>query len=288
VAAQAGDIVTIVYRLANLGTKSSGSFSIAFHLTGANTPSAADPLLGATSQSSLAVGAFRTSQHKVRLPSGLAPGAWRVGVVLDRAGTTGDTRPGNNAGASIDAIRIERAPIDLAPGQRATGALGPLGRDGFRMTLFAGTVLKLKSTVNKGALSMLLTGPDGVTPLQTTEASRKVKVIATVPAHGTYLVWVESKAGSEADYEIRAAAKKLKRTMTVRGRDGLRPTASFDALDAAEIRHNRSGTRVKVKINSAPKSGILELILDSADGPAGAADLKIVVKSPKKGDAFSR
>ena len=49
-----------------------------------------------------------------------------------------------------------------------------------------------------------------------------------------------------------------------------------------------AGDLVKVKVGFAPKSGILELILDSGDGPAGAADLKILVKTPKNGQAIAR
>jgi subtilase family serine protease len=79
----AGEELTVVDRVRNVGTAAAGPFRVATYLSNNPSVTAADVLLGWRTVASLAPGAADEGQAAYALPPGLGAGSWTVGVIVD-------------------------------------------------------------------------------------------------------------------------------------------------------------------------------------------------------------
>lgn len=99
---EAGEDLRVVTQLKNNSGVDSGVFTINFYVSGDNTITAADTLIGTKQVSNLAAGAGLALDESYNLPAGLAAGDYYIGAVLD----IGDSNSANDTGVDSTAIFV--------------------------------------------------------------------------------------------------------------------------------------------------------------------------------------
>lgn len=99
---EAGEDIQVTTQLKNSSSEGSGVFDVKFYLSGDNTISTSDILIGTTQVSNIAASASLTLDENVNLPDSLAAGDYFIGVILD----IGDSNPGNDTNVDQTTIYV--------------------------------------------------------------------------------------------------------------------------------------------------------------------------------------
>ncbi|MCG3123678.1 MAG: hypothetical protein GIKADHBN_02099 [Phycisphaerales bacterium] len=94
----------------NIGTSSTGSYTIDFYASSNTIISTGDNYIGSRSYSSLGAGSSRTSNHVLDGPCVPTEGLYYIGAI---ANVTNDSNTGNNSGFDATRVNIEYCPADV-------------------------------------------------------------------------------------------------------------------------------------------------------------------------------
>ena len=115
----AGGNFTVTDTVANTGISptSASSFRVNYYLSTDTTITAADTLLGGRNISSIAAGGTNTASTLVSVPTGLAPGVYYVGEIVDSGNAQPETNKANNTLATVGTITVTAlvGGVDLLP-----------------------------------------------------------------------------------------------------------------------------------------------------------------------------
>jgi len=302
-----GDMVTVGYRLRNAGVTDAGSFKVSAYLTGGLVPKRTDPWLGSVAEAGLDVGASRTGGILADVPTGLLPGHYRFGVLVDSDNEVSERNEANNGGATDPLLEITRPPLTIGPGHLVQADLGPLGTDRFTLTLRAGMLIKLRASQDPGSLRLAM-GPEGSeAALLDTGLKKVAKGKVDIPEDGPYVIRLTSESASFSRYELLVRTKKMKTKSIeevageiripfrvyrgsrvkaiVTGRKGFHPEAEIEGL---EVPMKTTKKKVKLGAFDAEANGELTLVVRPADGEPGSAKCIIRILPPKKEIVVSR
>ncbi len=189
--AGAGEPLSVTRILENLGVEAAPQFDYVYVLSADAVIDAGDRVL-ARASSSLAGGASHVGVDDLRLPTDVAPGTYRLGLVLDPDGVVLESDERNN--------RIASPPIEISAADIAfVAATLPAGTTGVRYEagLFAtGSGLPLSVRLASGAL------PDG---LSLDNASGLITGTPTTEGLSRFVARAESTGGAwlEQGFELR-------------------------------------------------------------------------------------
>lgn len=104
--ARSGQSISLESTARNGGSTASGSFTIKYYLSTDPTITSSDRLLGQRQVGSLNASLMDTRTTSVNLPSGLSPGTYFIGAIVDTGNTVDEGREDNNVCTDILAITI--------------------------------------------------------------------------------------------------------------------------------------------------------------------------------------
>jgi hypothetical protein len=304
--ARPGDKVLVSCGVRNAGTRSSGSFNARLCLTGAPWPLPGDPVLDAQAVSTMPWLQTRTLTFSTAVPSGLLPGAWRFGLLADPEGVVPDIDRANNGGSSAPIV-VERAPIEISPGDDVEADLGPYGVDTTTVFLFSGARLRLRATGDDGLRRIRLMRPGDGRPVGSSRLGRTVKLDVRVADEGDYSIELKSEQATTSSYalETRARSQTFRETrdvagaatvpvrvyagsrvkVKVRAGGGLRMDAT---LGAEAPKESGGGTRYAFGPFTPSATGYLVLRVAPREGTAGTVSVVTKVKPPRQGAVHVR
>lgn len=302
-----GDDVDVSYTVRNAGANPTAAFVVFATVTGTVHPRPTEPFVGSDSELPLDPGESRSGTIDGRIPAGLSPGHYRIGIFADADQEVAESNESNNGNASLATFRVDRPPIVVGPGQQVVGGLGPLGEDLFSMDLAAGTKLKLKCSTDTGLLKLDVTRDGVAGTLAKSGPGRKLKSKVEIPADGGYTLRLETTFAGQSIYEVSIGAKTMKTkssgsidaqirvpfrvyrgskvTALVKGKKGFKPDAGVENFDAPV---KLGKTKAKVGPFEADRNGEMVLLVRPADGAPGEAVWTIKVKPAKKAVTLSR
>jgi hypothetical protein len=302
-----GDQVELQYTVRNMGANPAGGFMVFAYLTGSISPKLSDTWLGSEAETPLDPGESRLGVIEGRIPVGLNPGQYRLGVYADADSEVAESNESNNGKSSADTFRVDRPAIEVGPGQRVIGQLGPQGVDSFTMDLLAGTKLKLRCSADSGLLNLEMAQDGAVGNLHRTGLGRKLKAKIVIPAEDGYTLRLETTFAGQSTYDLSIRAKAMKTkssgpvagqiripfrvyrgsrvTALVKGKKGFAPDAGIENF-TAPVKAGKG--KVKVGPFDAEINGEMVLLVRPADGTPGDATWTIKVKPPKKEVGISR
>jgi subtilase family serine protease len=142
-----GEIVTVMERVENRGTASSGTFRVGTYLSNNPTVSTSDVLLGTRTVGGLEVGQISESVSEFSLPPGIATGSWTVGVIADDLSGVQESDEGDNLLIAPGLLDITGGDDPLPDLLVETLSAGPSS------VLQGGTLLVSSLVRNQGELS---------------------------------------------------------------------------------------------------------------------------------------
>jgi len=122
----AGQVISVIYTIQNIGSSNSSSFAVQFHLaTDPVNPNPSDVLLGQTTHTLNASGTLETS-YNVTLPANTVPGTYYVRVSADSGNTNAETNENNNVAVS-GAMSVLAQTIDISMAEATVAATRTVG-----------------------------------------------------------------------------------------------------------------------------------------------------------------
>ncbi|MCC7420972.1 MAG: hypothetical protein IT428_11885 [Planctomycetaceae bacterium] len=109
-----GNAASVVTNVGNLGSASSGSFTVNYYISADATITTGDTLLKSVSRSTIAGSGSQQWTESVTIPSSLAAGTYYLGVVVDPGNAIRERNEANNARADVGAITVT-APASPPP-----------------------------------------------------------------------------------------------------------------------------------------------------------------------------
>lgn len=306
-----GDRVTIGYTVRNDGTVDAGTFKVGTYLTGALVPSTKDRFLGSKTEYGLAAGASRARTIEADVPTGLPPGHYRYGVLADIRGDVEEHFETNNGNATLPLLDIDRAALEVGPGQIIRGDLGPLGEDRFRIHLPEKASLRIRAFQEPGSLSLDMTRVGTELKLIETGLTRAAREKLKIVTAAEHEIVLTSSSANESEYELQLKVKlksiraseivdgelripfRVWKGCTVKvsvaGKKKFVPVAEIEDLEVPVV-----ARKTKVKLGPWTATEHAERVLVIRPGPdvqAGQGNLvkyKIRVKPPAEETVVSR
>lgn len=303
--AGSGDEIDVEYIFTNVGEDDSSPFIATFYLVDGTSVQPTDRFLGSRSHGAASVEEQRTGSVTLLLPNLPDPTLYRIGVILDAVGATGDQHLNNNSGVTTGVIRGGGDAVPVAPGHLVRGDFFPFGRESFSLDLLAGTKLKLDARIDDGSVAMQVIRQETGEVLLERSRFGRVKRRVKIREDGIYIVNIDSRRPEVTGYTFRVGAKPIRIDgsvdigaaaqvflpgyrgsrvqVQVRSRSDVRPTVEVTGIEA-DARSTRGGRRVRVPRSRFEDDGPLVLVLSNAEGPSGLADYRVKMRFPK--DAF--
>jgi formylglycine-generating enzyme required for sulfatase activity/uncharacterized membrane protein len=139
----------------NNGAASSGSFRIDFYLSSNTTISTSDTALGSTTVSSIAGGQSRSYSTTLSVPSGVTPGNYYIGWIIDAGSAVSETDESNN----IFYLNSTRSVV--APATRTISLSGSLAFGNVVVGSSSGATMTISNTGNSTLTVSGITYPNG-------------------------------------------------------------------------------------------------------------------------------
>jgi hypothetical protein len=271
-----GDPLPVSWRMENRGGTASGAFPAGVWLCTSTHRGPEDRFLGEATEAGLAGGAARDGARAVPRPPDLLPGSWRVRVEL---APEADAAFFDNRAVAAEYLLVERPAAPLAPGQTATGALGPVGRDGFTLALPGPARLMVSAGLVSGPMEITLVPPGASEPAFEVRGDLRARMKAVTGAGGAWILFVASAEWARTDYALDLRAGPVKSSGVI----------LLEAPAILEIPGFAGGT-VTVNLAPAPGMSLAAELLDPAGSvKAAGRGLRVgPVTVPETGEVLLR
>ncbi|MGC2457247.1 MAG: CARDB domain-containing protein [Gallionellaceae bacterium] len=181
----AGGNLTVTDTVANQGTSptSASSFRVNYYLSTDTTITAADTLLGGRNITSIAAGGTNTASTPVSVPTGLAPGVYYLGEIVDSGNAQPETNKANNTLATVTiTVTTAGGGVDLVPTSLSAGTSSVPVRGNFTVTDTVANLGTSPTSASSFRVNYYLSTDTTITTADTLIGGRN---IASIAAGGT-------------------------------------------------------------------------------------------------------